>query len=191
MHAARNEEPSCLLFDPLAIIGILNEHGVRFVVIGGIAAGVQGAMWATTDLDITYARDRVDLARLASALEALGAEPIELPAGVRVRLDGRSLRAGNVWTLSTRFGRLDLLGEPAPGLDYDAMSSRARTIRGAQTYLVATIDDLIAMKRAAGRQLRDARLGRQQRPGLEPDAPGALRLNVGVKRETFDRLVGC
>ena len=40
-------------FDPLAIIGVLNAHGVRFIVIGGIAAGVQGAMWATTDLDIS------------------------------------------------------------------------------------------------------------------------------------------
>lgn len=51
----------------------------------------------------------------------------------------------------TRYGRLDLLGEPAPGTDYVFLARRARTIHGEQTYQVASIDDLIAMKRAAGR----------------------------------------
>ena len=53
-------------FDPLALIRALNEHHVRFVVIGGIVAGVQGAIWATTDLDIVYARSRDDHVRLAA-----------------------------------------------------------------------------------------------------------------------------
>lgn len=138
-------------FDPLAIIRVLNEHQVRFVVIGGIAAGVQGAIWATTDLDIAYARDREDHEKLAAALAQLDAVPVELPAGVRVTLDARSLAAGTNWTLMTRFGRLDLLGEPGGGLDYAALSPRARLIRGEQTYLVASIEDLITMKTAAGR----------------------------------------
>jgi len=138
-------------FDPLAIIGVLNAHGVRFIVIGGIAAGVQGAMWATTDLDIVYARDRDDHARLADALAELGAEPVDLPPGVRVSLDAAALATGDIWTLRTRHGRLDLLGEPAPGLRYPTLAERARTIRGEQTYLVASIADLIGMKRAAGR----------------------------------------
>lgn len=119
-------------FDPLAMIRILNEHGVRFVVIGGIAAGVQGAIWATTDLDITYARGRDDHKRLAAALTALEAEPVDLPPDVRVHLDARSLAAGDVWTLTTRYGRLDLLGEPAPGIDYNFLARRARTIHGEQ-----------------------------------------------------------
>ncbi len=138
-------------FDPLAIIRVLNEHSVRFIVIGGIAAGVQGAMWATTDLDIVYARSREDYGRLAAALKDLEAEPIDLPAQVRVHLDARSLAAGNIWTLLTRHGRLDLLGDPAPGLDYNSLAERARSIRGEQTYAVAAIEDLITMKRAAGR----------------------------------------
>jgi hypothetical protein len=138
-------------FDPLAIIRVLKEHGVRFVVIGGIAAGVQGAIWATTDLDITYARGRDDHKRLAAALAALDAELVDLLQNAKVHLDARSLAAGNVWTLMTRYGRLDLLGEPAPGIDYDFLHGRARTIHGEQTYQVAAIHDLITMKRAAGR----------------------------------------
>jgi hypothetical protein len=68
-----------------------------------------------------------------------------------VHLDARSLSAGNFWTLITRYGRLDLLGEPAPRINYAVLVKRARTIHGQETYQVATIDDLIAMKRAAGR----------------------------------------
>jgi hypothetical protein len=138
-------------FDPLKIIRVLNRHGVRFVVIGGIAAGVQGAMWATTDLDVTYDREQGNHARLASALAELNAEPVELPPGVRVHLDARGLAAGDVWTLMTRYGRLDLLGEPAPGITYAALAARARSIHGDEAYLVATIEDLISMKQHAGR----------------------------------------
>lgn len=138
-------------FDPLGLIRVLNDHEVEFIVIGGYAAGVQGAEWVTIDLDIVYARKRATLERLAAALTALDSEPVGLPPGVKVTLDMRALRAGDVWTLSTRLGRLDLMGEPAPGLDYEALASRARTIHGRETYRVASIDDLLAMKGHAGR----------------------------------------
>jgi hypothetical protein len=149
--ALRMNRPAVDAFDPLAIIRVLNEHQVRFVVIGGIAAGVQGAIWATADLHIAYARDRENHERLAAALAELEAEPVELPAGVHVALDVRSLAAGTNWTLMTRFGRLDLLGEPGGGLDYAKLAPRARLIQGEQTYKVASIEDLISMKTAAGR----------------------------------------
>jgi hypothetical protein len=138
-------------FDPLAIIRTLNGHGVKYVVIGGIAAGVQGAMWATFDLDVVYERSSADHGALASALAELQAMPVDLPPDVRVTLDRRALDAGDVWTLMTRYGRLDLMGEPAPGLRYAELISRARWIDGAERYPVASIDDLIAMKSYAGR----------------------------------------
>jgi hypothetical protein len=138
-------------FDPLAIIEVLNRHGVPFLVIGGIAAGVQGAMWATFDLDITYGRSRDDLRRLAAALAELEATPIGLADGVQIHLDERDLVRGDAWTRTTRHGRLDLLAEPAPGLRYETLAPRARTIEGEQTYRVAGIADLIAMKRVANR----------------------------------------
>jgi hypothetical protein len=145
------EGPAPAPFDPLAIIEVLNRHDVRFLVIGGIAAGVQGAMWATFDLDITYGRSRADLRRLAAALAELEAAPIDLVDGVEVHLDERSLSHGDIWTLTTRHGRLDLIAEPAPGLRYETLEPRARTIEGEQTYRVAAIADLIAMKHFANR----------------------------------------
>ncbi|HEV8544771.1 MAG TPA: hypothetical protein VGQ64_00630 [Candidatus Limnocylindrales bacterium] len=138
-------------FDPLAIIEVLNRHEVPFLVIGGIAAGVQGAMWATFDLDITYGRSGADLKKLAEALTELEAMPIGFADGVQIHLDERGLVHGDIWTLTTRHGRLDLLAEPAPGLRYETLEPRARTIEGEQTYRVAGIADLIAMKRFANR----------------------------------------
>ena len=143
--------PPLAPFDPLAIIEVLNRHEVPFIVIGGIAAGIQGAMWATFDLDITYSRSRAGLRRLAAALAELEAAPIALEPGIEVNLDELGLQHGDIWTLSTRHGRLDLLAEPAPGLRYEALEPRARTIEGTQSYPVASLADLIAMKRYAGR----------------------------------------
>lgn len=138
-------------FDPTAIIAVLADHEVRFVAVGGYAAGVQGAMYVTNDLDVCYARTRENHDRLARALADLEAEPRDLPEGVRVHLDARALAAGTTWTLMTKFGQLDLLAEPGPGISFDVLAPRARTIRGDRTYLVATVADLIAMKTAAGR----------------------------------------
>jgi hypothetical protein len=138
-------------YDPIPIIRLLTEYRVEFIVIGGLAAGVQGAEWLTRDVDIVYAQTRENYQRLASALQALDAEPVGLPRDVHLSPDARALRAGDLWTLSTRLGRLDLMREPAPGLSYEVLSGRARTIHGAETYRVASIDDLITMKQHAGR----------------------------------------
>lgn len=138
-------------FDPLTMIRALNDHDVHYVVIGGLAAGVQGAMWATFDLDIVYERSTANYAALAATLAQLEAAPVDLPPGVSVQIDGRALAAGDVWTVMTRAGRLDLLSEPAPGLTYPELVSRARWIDGLERYPVASIEDLIAMKSYAGR----------------------------------------
>jgi hypothetical protein len=62
------------LFDPGAIVAVLNRHQVRFVVIGGMAAMVRDLpVPATVDIDITPARDTDNLERLASAFDELEA----------------------------------------------------------------------------------------------------------------------
>lgn len=193
-------------FDPLAIIEVLNRHDVSFLVIGGIAAGVQGAMWATFDLDITYGRSRADLRRLAAALAELEAAPVNLEDGVQVHLDERGLSRGDIWTLATRHGRLELLAEPAPGLRYETLEPRARTIEGEQTYRVAAIADLIAMKRFANRprdeghirllraaweastEPKERLVNVDQPPGTRPDARrGAGRVVVDDDAMTRSR----
>ncbi|SDC39407.1 hypothetical protein [Nocardioides lianchengensis] len=62
------------VFDPAAIVEVLNEHGVRYVVIGGYAATVHGAARPTLDIDVTPEQSAGNLDRLAAAMRELGAK---------------------------------------------------------------------------------------------------------------------
>jgi hypothetical protein len=50
------------------VLEILAAHQVRHVVVGGAAMGLQGSSYRTQDIDIVYARDRENVARLVAAL---------------------------------------------------------------------------------------------------------------------------
>jgi len=141
-------------FDPAELLRRLSDAGVRFVIVGGLAAQSHGSPSSTDDLDICYARDPDNLRGLAGVLQDIAAVRRGLPADPPTMppLDARTLRAGGLFTLSTRFGDFDLLADPDPGLDFEMLSAHAvsATVYGVRL-LVAGLDDLIAMKRAAGR----------------------------------------
>jgi hypothetical protein len=105
-------------------------------------------------VDICYARDADNLERLATVLSDSAAIRRGLPpdAPRMPPLDARTLRAGGLFTLMTRFGAFDLLADPDPGLDYEQLIARAveRRVAGVGVH-VASLADLMAMKRAAGR----------------------------------------
>jgi len=135
------------------ILRTLVDHGARFVVIGGIAAQAHGSPSLTGDLDICYARDPDNLAAVAASLAELAAIRRDLPAGVpAVPLDAQTLRSGDMFLLQTRAGPLDLLGTPDPNLDYEQLARNAVAfdVEGTRV-LIAGLDDLMRMKRAAGR----------------------------------------
>lgn len=138
--------------DWLAILRTLHAHGVRFVVIGGIAGTLHGSTTITYDLDICYDRERPNLEMLAAALRELGAYLRGADPGLPFKLEAETLRRGLNFTFTTRYGDLDCLGEPAGGFDYDALAANADAVDldGWQV-LVAALDELIRMKRAAGR----------------------------------------
>lgn len=134
------------------LLALLVEHEVRFSVIGGVALIARGVQRSTEDLDIAYARDRQNLARLAQALAPIHPRLRGVPEGLPFVLDEPSLRSGLNFTLDTDLGPLDLLGE-VPGLgtfDHVDAASTALEIAGT-TMLVLTLDGLEAAKRAAGR----------------------------------------
>ncbi len=139
-------------FDPEAVIGLLGRHRVRWVLIGGLAAITHGAPLVTQDVDICYARDDENLARLSAALRQAHAELRDVEPGLPFRLDAHTLRNGDAFTLTTDVGWLDLLGTPAGTAGFDDLARTAEAIDVfGQRVLVASIDDLIRMKRAAGR----------------------------------------
>ena len=141
-------------FQPDVILGSLLAHGVRFIVVGGLAAQAHGSPSLTGDVDICYARDAENLINLAATLAELAAIRRGLPPDTPKMppLDARTLRAGGLFTLTTSAGDFDLLANPDPDLDYERLRTTAvsTTVAG-QPVLVASIDALIAMKRAAGR----------------------------------------
>jgi hypothetical protein len=139
-------------FQPAALIELLNRHGVRYVVIGGLAAALHGSPSVTQDVDICYARDGANLRALADALGEIHAHLRGAPDDVPFQLDARTLAAGDSFTFTTDLGWLDVLGTPSGTKGYDDLASAADEVEAfGQTFLVAGLDDLIRMKRASGR----------------------------------------
>ncbi len=150
-RAARSAVTDPLLDAPRAI-ATLAGHGVRFVVIGGMAARLHGSPSITEDLDICYARDPENFGRLAAALLELKARLRGAPEDVSFKLDAKTLEAGDHFTFVTTAGWLDCLGIPAGSTGFEQLRRRAvtREIQG-HPILVTALEDLLRMKRAAGR----------------------------------------
>lgn len=134
------------------LLRALRDADARFVLIGGLASQVHGSPSLTLDVDICFDLDSANLHRLATVLADLAAIRRDLPSGVSAPLDERALRAGDVFTLRTRFGDLDLLAHPDPDLNFRTLLEHSieAEILGVRVR-VASLDDLMAMKRAAGR----------------------------------------
>lgn len=140
-------------FDPLRALRTLDRHGVRFVVIGGLGGRLHGSPTVTNDLDVCYERSTENLVRLASALRELRAELRGVDEEVPFRLDAETLAAGDHIAFATTAGDLDVLGTPAGVRGFGELAGRAVPFDlDGLTVLVASIDDLIRMKRAAGRR---------------------------------------
>lgn len=140
-------------FDLRSLLEALNDHGVHFVVIGGVAVGAHGYPRATADLDVVPDPDPENLDRLITALGDLGAT---LPTVGGRPFDsagdaGTIRRGGNV-TADTSFGGLDVLQiasgvPPYSLLNQDAIDS---TLLGVPVR-VCSLSRLREMKQAQGR----------------------------------------
>lgn len=137
---------------PSSLLTRLAASGVDFVVIGGIAVVAHGHIRTTRDLDITYATDDANLAALGRTLVDLDARLRGVAELVPFIPDERTLRATSLLTLQTKAGPLDLLAEPPGAPVYPDLRERADAIElDGHEVLIAALDDLLAMKRAAGR----------------------------------------
>jgi predicted nucleotidyltransferase len=164
-------------FSPREIFAVLHRHGVDYVAIGGIAANAHGSRRLTLDVDIVPAPDHLNYKRLAAALDELGAPETAADSSFR-DLDPRDsfdLARAKILKLATDAGDLDLLNGALGAPPYPDLRKRAIEVdvRGTPVR-IASLDDLIAMKRASGRpqDLRDiATLTALE----DPSDPGADR----------------
>ncbi len=135
-----------------SLLRALVSHGVDFVIVGGIAVIAHGSARVTRDLDICYATDQANLDVLGAALMDLGAKLRGVAEPVPFAPDGRTLRQTTILTLDTDHGWIDLLAAPSAAPPYAELRHRAERVTfGDIAVLVASLDDLEAMKRAAGR----------------------------------------
>jgi hypothetical protein len=134
------------------LIEALDRHGVDFVVVGGVAGLAQGSTYPTYDLDIAYARDSGNVQRLTAALAEIGVKLRGAPDDLPFQLDSRTLANGANFTFETEFGNFDVLGDIAGIKSYEELRRNAKFERiGGVDVRIASLDDLIAMKRAANR----------------------------------------
>ena len=141
------------VFDAETIFRVLRQHGVDFVVIGGIAVQAHGYIRFTRDLDVIVRPSALNASRLSEALAELKAE-LRAPGALRLT-DPHELRRAPLIPVMTAAGPLDVVhvehiaGAPR---SYDALREAALVIEidGGEV-AVAGVSDLIRMKRAAGR----------------------------------------
>ena len=144
-------------FDPERLLQTLNRHEVAYVVVGGMAAVAHGSTLPTEDVDISPARDRANLDRLGGALRELNARirTEHEPDGVAFPCDGAFIEAQQLMlNLTTDVGDVDLTLAPAgfpAGYDDLVARSVAIDVGDGVATRIAALDDVIASKRAAGR----------------------------------------
>lgn len=134
------------------LLRALDEGGVAYIVVGGVAARAHGSSRLTDDLDISYARDSANLKRLVAALKPLKPYLRGAPPGLPFAWSVATLKAGLNFTLVTTAGAIDLLGDITGGGGYDQLEPHALTITlfGREVRLL-DLPWLIKVKRAAGR----------------------------------------
>jgi hypothetical protein len=152
--AVPDATPALSAFDPERIITTLARHDVKHVLIGAVAARLQGFPRMTADADITPARDADNLQRLATALRELDARVYteSVPEGLAFDCSPRTLSRADLWNLVTSSGRLDVAFSPSGTGGYDDL------IRGAVSFDVfgvrlaaASLEDIVRSKEAADR----------------------------------------
>lgn len=142
-------------FDPDAILTALEKEGVRYVVIGGLAAVLHGSPLLTQDVDICPARDLENLQRLASALRSIGAKirTDDVPEGLAFACDELFFRNVDLVNLTTIHGDIDVSFVPSGTRGYAELSQGARplAIGNQLAPLIADLEDVIRSKQAANR----------------------------------------
>ena len=138
--------------DFVDILEALAERDVEFVVIGGVAAVLQGAPITTLDLDLAHSRRPDNVERLARALESLDARYREQPAR-RIAPSVSHLAGAGHHLLMTRAGPVDLLGAVSQGRGYDELLPHTVELRIGPTLSVRVLDlpMLITLKEEMGR----------------------------------------
>jgi predicted nucleotidyltransferase len=125
----------------------LHDGGVEFILVGGLAAVLQGAPIDTFDIDVVHSRDAANVARLQPVLEGLDAV-FRIQPERRLKPNASHLASAGHLNLITRYGPLDLLGTIGRDLGYRELLPRSVGLDISEGLRIRVLDleTLIALK---------------------------------------------
>jgi predicted nucleotidyltransferase len=131
----------------VATLRRLRESEVEFVLVGGLAAVLNGAPIQTFDVDLVYSREPANIDRLLAVLRSLDAV-FRIQPERRLRPDRSHLAGGGHLNLLTSFGPLDLLGTIGENLAFPDLLSHSHEMEVGQGIhiRVLNLETLISMK---------------------------------------------
>lgn len=154
--------------DAERILRVLDEQGVEYVLIGGLAMQTHGHVRTTNDADLIPAPSPANLERLAAALRVLDARVLNR-GEEGAQIDAKMLQRATIWQFATRDGGIDVMHEVPGGRSYAELSERALRVKlGEITVPVVGLDDLIQMKLARARPVDLADVAALTDPDAEP-----------------------
>jgi predicted nucleotidyltransferase len=135
------------------ILEALTARGIRFVVVGGVAATIHGSARFTNDIDLCYDTAPDNVERLVEVLTEWRAYLRGVEPGLPFILDARTFRTTPMMTLTTTMGAIDLLDD-VPGVgNYAKTLAASETARvGTTEFRALTLEALIASKKAVRRK---------------------------------------
>lgn len=136
----------------LDILRVLSRHQVNFILVGGVAAVLEGAPVSTFDLDIVPAPEQENQERLLAALRQLNARYLD-PAGRHIPPDEAKLATLRMHQLVTDAGPLDVLTTIGNGLTYADLAPRTRDYEVEELRVrCLSLDAIIESKEQADRE---------------------------------------
>lgn len=135
----------------LSILKVLSRYEVDFMIVGGVAAVLEGAPISTFDLDVMCRRNEKNNHRLLGALEELNAR-YQDPAGRHLVPDAVKIKDFRFHRLVTDEGPLDILTEIDPGLKYEELvdDTVQHSVSG-MTVRALSLQRVIESKKSANR----------------------------------------
>ena len=135
----------------LLCLTALNESGAQFILVGGLAAVLQGAPIQTYDVDIVYSRVPDNIERLLGVLNSIE-RIFRIQPDRRLRPNATQLQGVGQLNLITRLGPLDLLATVGEGLTYDDLLPHSKLMLITETTHIRVLDleEIIAIKEKLG-----------------------------------------
>jgi hypothetical protein len=143
----------------LDLFRALQEEGVKYVVVGGLAINLHGVERATMDVDLVLAMDEANLRRFLGAARRLDLKPA-LPVSLEALCDAKQLDtwakekhliAFSLQAASPVLPTVDIIVRPAVPFATMYRNRIEKDIAGVRFHL-ASIEDLIALKTGTGRK---------------------------------------